>query len=245
MILSRCLAVAFGGLVATAALIPRIPTASLEVCLKCLLLRCPNLTSILQQPAHIPTAPSAAEKTVRQDSNDSEESAMDLLAGDTMMVTGEERRTGFEKYSEFDLHEKLMLCDRKLGSDPTLISDQSSIGNTSLEDVRYSQCNQALLECSRSALHRHQIDGASWPPYDENNGPTMRTTVLERGMNKCNRVAASNQDVVQVNSHFTDEEFKVRGTIALCNLPLIQCLEKEGEQWEQLRYEWDAIYPYA
>jgi hypothetical protein len=245
MILSRHLAVAFGGLVVTAALIPRIPTASLEVCLKCLLLRCPNLTSILQQPVHIPTAPSAAEKTVRQDSNDSEESAMDRMAGDTTMVTGDERRTGFEKYSEFKLHEDLMACDKRFGSDPTLISVQSSIGNTSLKNVRYSQCNQALLACTVQALDDHQTSGVAWPPYDKNNGPTMRTTVLERGMNKCNRVAASNQNVVQVNSNMIDEEFKIHGTIAVCNAPLIQCLEEEGEQWEQLRYEWDAIYPYA
>lgn len=255
MILSAYLTVAFGSLLASAALIPRVPSVSPEVCIECLLLCVLHLTLLLQRPVvvtsdlPIPVAPSAPEKTVRQDSQAAENSAMDAMYDDAMYANAdfkatEKDRHPSQKYSEFILNEDLKGCVSRYGSDPAKISGQSSISGTIITNVRYFQCNQALIKCNNDALETQAQFLPGWPAHLNDPSPVMRTTTLERGMIKCNRLASNNQDPVWPDSNMNKETFELRGTVAMCNVPLIACLETVQDKWEDLRIKWDTAYPY-
>ncbi|KAI4616886.1 hypothetical protein J4E83_006468 [Alternaria metachromatica] len=213
-------------------MVPRIPSTALEG---------PVLTA---SDVHVSVAP-YAPKTVRQDTQDAEDDAMDTMYGGAIKDPVKTDRKSDQIYSEFVLHDDMMDCVVQYGSDPTLISVQSSIGSTPLSDVRYSQCNQALIECGKKALAKQDIFIAGWPQHLNEPAPTMRSTIIERGIKRCNRDAFNHHDPIQPDSHMTDAEFAIHGTVAMCNKPLVECLENAEDKWEEAKDYWDFTYPYA
>ena len=182
-------------------------------------------------------------KVVRQNSIDDEHKAMNDLDANTFMITAIDPLPPHQKYREYKLHEDLMICDQKYGSDHTLISDQSSIGNTPLKDVRFSQCNHALVTCAQEALNDHEVSSAGWPVYDPLERPVLRTNMLQRGIDKCLRVNSEDQMRVFTDADMTEVEFTVFGTVAMCNKRLIVCFENESGKYDDVVMEWDENHP--
>ncbi|KAH6875194.1 hypothetical protein BKA58DRAFT_437183 [Alternaria rosae] len=228
MIHSRYLAVAFGSLVATAALIP---------------------TKASQQPAIaaadviIPTADLSPAKTVRRYSKDDEETALEDLALNTFMVTSKEPLEAQEIYSEFALFQKLAECITRKGADPTPIEGQSLIGNTTLEEVRYSQCNVALSECAKIAMVEGDKNLIGWPAFDDEERPVLRTHSLNLCVGTCRRIAALDNRLVSEKSGMTKEQFRALATIANCNVKLVKCLETCSTKYMEVMFDWDARNP--
>lgn len=94
------------------------------------------------------TIASSPRLLAQRGSKDDEETDLDNLADNTFILGSQEPRPADKKYSEYPLLQKLLECNVRLGSDPAMIEGQSLIGNTPLLEVRYSQCNRALLDCA-------------------------------------------------------------------------------------------------
>lgn len=246
MIHSSYLAVAFGSLVATAAL---IPTKASQVCFTCSVCSRANLIRIFQQPAIaaadviIPTADLSQVKMVRRFSKDDEVKALEDLALNTFMVTSKEPLEAQEIYSEFALFQKLGECIAKKGADPAPIEGQSLIGNTPLEEVRYSQCNVALSDCAKDAMVEGDKNLIGWPAFDDEEKPVLRTHSLNLCVGTCRRIAALDNRIVFEKAGMTKEQFHALGTIAYCNVKLVKCLETCSTDYTQIMFDWDARNP--
>lgn len=237
MIHSRYLAVAFGSLVATAAL---IPTKAFQVCLTRSLCIRANLIGILQEPAIADVSP---VKTVRRSSMDDEETALEILAGNTFMVTAVVPLKAQERFSEYPLLQKLSECIATKGSDPTPINGQSMIGDTPLEEVRFSQCNIALSDCAKTAMVEADARLLGWPAPDKNERPVLRTHSLNLCTGICRRSNALDNRVVFENVGMTREQLRTLGTVAYCNVPLIECLEDCVAKYDAITTAWDVKNP--
>ncbi|RII14471.1 hypothetical protein CUC08_Gglean004052 [Alternaria sp. MG1] len=184
-----------------------------------------------------------ASLAARQDSLSDEQTAMDNLDANTFVLSANDPQEPQARYREYTLQQDLLACNKQYGVDPTPIASQSSIGTTPLKDVRFTQCQQALVECAQKALDEHKLSSESWPLADPLERPVLRTNMLERGMVKCLRVAASDTKKVFTLSDMTEKEFEVYGTVAMCNKHLVLCFEDISGLYDDKVAEWDEDHP--
>ncbi|CAN9286805.1 unnamed protein product [Alternaria alternata] len=177
MFLQHFLVLFYVFIAATAGIVPLINTASLQ-------------TANAASEAHA-SAATFVPVAARQDSLSDEQTAMDNLDANTFVLSANDPQEPQARYREYTLQQDLLACNKQYGVDPTPIASQSSIGTTPLKDVRFTQCQQALVECAQKALDEHKLSSESWPLADPLERPVLRTNMLERGMVKCLRVAAS------------------------------------------------------
>ncbi|KAL1797224.1 hypothetical protein ACET3X_003830 [Alternaria dauci] len=198
--------------------------------------------TIVTPKAHVSAAPSVPV-AARQNSVSDELNAMDDLDSNIFVASANDPQDPQARYREYRLQEDLLSCIQQYGVDPALIKDQSSIGTTSVKDVRFTQCQQALVQCTQKALDEHELSSASWPIADPLERPVLRTNMLQRGMVKCLRVAASDTKKVFSLSDMTEEEFNAYGTVAMCNKHLVLCLEDISGLYDDKVAQWDEDHP--
>lgn len=139
--------------------------------------------------------------------------------------------------------QKLLECNVRLGSDPAMIEGQSLIGNTPLLEVRYSQCNRALLDCATTAMTEADALLNGWPGYDTEARPVLRTHSLNICTNRCIRTSAMDNRLVSEYAGMTRDQFKALGTIAYCNVEVIKCFEACEVAYDGVMRVWNARNP--
>ncbi|KAI4612477.1 hypothetical protein J4E80_007211 [Alternaria sp. BMP 0032] len=217
---------AYGCLMARTAMIPRAPTTSTIAKPEPILASEP--TTFTASPAGL--AP-------RQNSNGDEEAALHALEAATFAAQ-KDRYPG-DIYNEYTYSTCLGNCADDHASDPTPISIQSAIGNTTLTEVRFFQCNVAYRSCHEDCLKDHKKLMGEWPPVNNRHTPVMTSNTLRNCMTTANAVAQMDRGFVSKSAGMTKEEFERFNTVGMCNIPLFDDTMICQGKFQRERQLWD------